>query len=111
MGDCRQTFLRQVVTSAADGAVAAVASERYVKELEQIESILSPDSGKIAFVFYNPYSNEEIQAVSDLEQQLRGEWKVYRQDITRQNLLYQDLKIEHTVSTAFYENGKLLEVK
>ena len=89
----------------------AVASERYVKELEQIESILSPDSGKIAFVFYNPYSNEEIQAVSDLEQQLRGEWKVYRQDITRQNLLYQDLKIEHTVSTAFYENGKLLEVK
>ena len=111
VGDCRQTFLRQVVTSAADGAVAAVASERYVKELNQIESILSPDSGKIAFVFYNPYSNEEIQAVSDLEQQLRGEWKVYRQDITRQNLLYQNLKVERTVSTAFYENGKLLEVK
>ena len=42
-GDCTQTFLRQVVTSAADGAVAAVASERYVKELEQIRG--NPGAG------------------------------------------------------------------
>lgn len=111
VGDCTQTFLRQVVTSAANGAVAAVASERYVKELGQIEGILGPDSGKIAFVFYNPYNNADIEAVSQLEQQLKGEWKVYRQDITRQNLLYQNLKVRRTVSTAFYENGKLLEVK
>ena len=60
VGDCTQTFLRQVITSAADGAVAAVASERYVKELNQIQDILSPDSGNVAFLFYNPYSNEEI---------------------------------------------------
>lgn len=111
VGDCTQTFLRQVVTSAANGAVAAVASERYVKELSQIESILNPDSGKIVFVFYNPYSNADIQRVSELEQQLKDEWKVYRQDITRQNLLYQNLNVERTVSMAFYENGKLLEVK
>ncbi len=111
VGDCTQTFLRQVVTSAANGAVAAVASERYVKELGQIEGILGPESGKIAFVFYNPYNSAEIEAVSQLEQQLKGEWKVYRQDITRQNLLYQNLKVRRTVSTAFYENGKLLEVK
>ena len=54
VGDCTQTFLRQVITSAADGAVAAVASERYVKELNQIQDILSPDSGNVAFLFYNP---------------------------------------------------------
>ena len=111
VGDCTQTFLRQVITSAADGAVAAVASERYVKELNQIQDILSPDSGNVAFLFYNPYSNEEIQAVGDREKKLSGDWKIYRQDITRQNLLYQNLKVGKTVSAAFYRNGVLEEVK
>lgn len=111
VGDCTQTFLRQVITSAADGAVAAVASERYVKELKQIREILNPDSGKVAFIFYNPYSNEEIEKTGELEQSLSEEWKVYRQDITRQNLLYQNLKLQRTVAAAFYENGKLTEVK
>ena len=111
VGDCTQTFLRQVITSAADGAVAAVASERYVKELNQIQDILSPESGNVAFLFYNPYSNEEIQAVGELEKKLAGDWKIYRQDITRQNLLYQHLKVEKTVSAAFYRDGQLIEVK
>lgn len=111
VGDCTQTFLRQVITSAADGAVAAVASERYVKELNQIQDILSPESGNVAFLFYNPYSNEEIQTVGELENKLAGEWKIYRQDITRQNLLYQNLKVGGTVSAAFYRGGQLAEVK
>ena len=110
-GDCTQTFLRQVVTSAADGAVAAVASERYVKELEQIQGILGPDSGRTVFLFYNPYSNEEIEKTAQLEQELSGQWKVYRQDVTRQNLLYNSLKLERTVAGAFYDNGKLVEIK
>lgn len=111
VGDCTQTFLRQVVTSAADGAVAAVASERYVKELNQIHEILGPDSGKVAFLFYDPYKNEDIQKAGELEQLLRDQWKVYRQDITRQNLLYERLGLHETVAEAFYENGKLIEVK
>ena len=111
VGDCTQTFLRQVVTSAANGAVAAVASERYVKELNQIQGILSEDSGNIVFLFYNPYRNEEIEKAGELEQQLSGQWKVYRQDITRQSLLYQNLGVEQTVSAAFYRDGKLIEVK
>lgn len=111
VGDCTQTFLRQVVTSAANGAVAAVASERYVKELRQIQGILSEDSGNIAFLFYNPYDNEEIEKIGELEQKLSGQWKIYRQDITRQSLLYQNLGVEQTVSAAFYRDGKLVDVK
>ena len=111
VGDCTQTFLRQVITSAANGAVAAVASERYIKELDQIRSILSPESGEVAFLFYNPYRNEDIKTAGELEQSLNSQWKVYRQDITRQDLLYRSLNLEQTVSAAFYRNGKLLEVK
>ncbi|MCD7990755.1 MAG: FAD-dependent oxidoreductase, partial [Clostridia bacterium] len=111
VGDCTQTFLKQAVTAAANGAVAAVASERYIKELDQIRSILSPDSGDTAFLFYNPYRNEDIQRTGELEQSLNSRWKVYRQDITRQDLLYKSLHLEQTVSAAFYRNGRLLEVK
>lgn len=111
VGDCRQTFLRQVITSAADGAVAAVASERYVKELGQIQDLLGPDSGNVVFLFYNPYDNADIQKTGELEQSLAGEWKVYRQDITRQNLLYHSLDIRQTVAAAFYKNGELIEIK
>lgn len=111
VGDCTQTYLRQVITSAADGAVAAVASERYVKEMNQIHEILSPDSGNVAFLFYNPYNNADIAKTEELEQSLGGQWKLFRQDITRQNLLYQSLQLKQTVSGAFYVNGKLAEVK
>lgn len=111
VGDCTQTFLRQVITSAANGAVAAVASERYMKALDQIRAILSPDSGDTVFLFYNPYRNEDIQKAGELEQSLNSRWKVYRQDITRQDLLYKSLHLEQTVSAAFYRNGTLLEVK
>jgi thioredoxin reductase len=33
VGDVRKTFLRQAITSAADGAIAAVAAEKYIEEL------------------------------------------------------------------------------
>lgn len=111
VGDCTQTFLRQVVTSAADGAIAATASERYVKEKEQLDSLLAPDSPDTVFLFYNPYHSEEIDCVGALERKLGGDWDVYRQDITRQDLLYRELHLERTVSAAFYRSGKLLEVK
>ena len=110
-GDCTSTYLRQVVTSAADGAVAATACQRYIKEKIQLEEILGPDSGQVAFLFYNPYHTEEIDVAGELEKRLGADWKIYRQDVTRQDLLYRELKIRGTVSAAFYQKGRLLEVK
>lgn len=111
VGDCTGKFLRQIVTSASDGAVAAEASARYVNELEQIRSILSQNSGKTAFLFYNPYHSQEIEKVTELEKKLQEDFKVYRQDITRQSLLYQELELRETVSAAYYENGLLIRTE
>ena len=71
----------------------------------------SPRLTKTAFIFYNPYRNEDICCVGELEKKLGGEWKLYRQDISRQDLLYRELQVKATVSVAFYQDGKLLEVK
>lgn len=111
VGDCTQTFLRQVVTSASDGAIAATASERYVKEKKQLDAILSPDSGKVAFLFYNPYDNAQIEAVTKIELSLKDQYRVIRQDITRQTLLYQQLGLTASPACAYYENGKLTNLE
>ena len=109
IGDCTQTFLRQVVTSAADGAIAATASERYVKEKKQIDAILTPDSGKVAFLFYNPYA--QIDALTKMEEKLGGTYHVIRQDITRQSLLYERLQMHNVPAAAYYENGQVERIE
>lgn len=109
VGDCTQTFLRQVVTSAADGAIAATASERYCRERNQLKSILTPDSGRVAFLFYNPYESSQIEQVTQLEEALQDDYKVIRQDITRQTLLYQLLHMNGTLSSAMFDDGKLIK--
>ncbi|WP_270757446.1 NAD(P)/FAD-dependent oxidoreductase [Longicatena caecimuris] len=111
IGDCTQTFLRQVVTSAADGAIAATASERYVKEKKQIDAILTPDSGKVAFLFYNPYDSAQIDALTKMEEKLGGTYHVIRQDITRQSLLYERLQMHNVPAAAYYENGQVERIE
>lgn len=111
VGDCTHTFLRQVVTAAADGAVAEVASERYVTEARQLHDLLGPDSGRVAVLFYDPYQTGQLDAVTRREEELRGAWKVVRQDVSRQDLLYRRLGMAGTPSAAFYEHGDLIEKK
>lgn len=109
VGDCTQTFLRQVVTSVADGAIAATASERYCRERGQLKNILTPDSGRVAFLFYNPYESSQIEQVTQLEEALQDDYKVIRQDITRQTLLYQLLHMNGTLSSAMFDHGRLIK--
>ena len=111
IGDCTQTFLRQVVTSAADGAIAATASERYVKEKKQIDAILTPDSGKVAFLFYNPYDSAQIDVLTKMEEKLGETYHVIRQDITRQSLLYERLQMHNVPAAAYYENGQVERIE
>lgn len=106
IGDCTNNFLKQVITACGDGARAIVAGQRYISEEQQLESILHGSEEKVAFVFYNPYESSEIDQATEFEQKL-SDYKVYKQDISRQSLLFNKLKLDQTVTAALFEHGQL----
>lgn len=110
IGDCTNTFLRQVITAAADGAKAVVAVERYLKEKHELDALLADTTENVAFIFYNPYQSEDIEASGQLERLLKEDYKIYKYDISRQNLLFKRLGLKETVSAALYESGQLQQV-
>lgn len=67
VGDARVKYLRQVVTAAADGAVAAVAAEKYLAEMEAFrEQVLEADK-PVLLLFWAPQVEESISAIGALE--------------------------------------------
>ncbi|HHP50486.1 MAG TPA: thioredoxin-disulfide reductase [Moorella mulderi] len=67
-GDCRQKYLRQVVTAAGDGATAAVAAERYVREEELFRKEVLEQEVPVVLGFWNPFVEASIPKVALLEQ-------------------------------------------
>lgn len=109
IGDCTNNYLKQVITACGDGARALVAAQRYLADEKQLATILTGEDSKVAFIFYNPYESKDIDTASEFENQLAG-YKVYKQDISRQTMLFNKLGIRQTVSAALYENGKLQKI-
>lgn len=72
VGDARVKYLRQVVTAAADGAIAAVAAEKYLAEMESFrEQVLEADA-PVLMAFWAPQVEESIVAIGILEGVVNG---------------------------------------
>ncbi|MTI94073.1 MAG: thioredoxin-disulfide reductase [Firmicutes bacterium] len=67
VGDVRQKYLRQVVTAAADGAIAAVAAEKYLHEEENFRSEVLEQSRPVAVMFWSPFHQESMELVPKVE--------------------------------------------
>lgn len=104
IGDCTDNFLKQVITACGDGARALVAAQRYISEETQLHNILDEPNTKVAFVFYDPYQDGDIDRASEFEKNL-PDYKVYKQDISRQSLLFKKMGLKKTVCAALFENG------
>lgn len=66
-GDARVKYLRQVVTAAADGAIAAVAAEKYIEEMESFRKQVLEAEGRVLMTFWAPQVEESIAAIGLLE--------------------------------------------
>ncbi len=67
VGDVCDKFLRQVVTAAGDGAVAAVAALQYIEQEEYWrEHVLGADK-RVLSVFWSPLQKESIELMPKIE--------------------------------------------
>lgn len=66
-GDARVKYLRQVVTACSDGAVAAVAAEKYIEEMETFKQQVLESEKPVLLAFWAPQVEASFAAVGMLE--------------------------------------------
>jgi thioredoxin reductase (NADPH) len=95
-GDCRQKYLRQVVTAAADGAVAAHAAGHYIEEFEEYKTMVA-GSDQILLAFWSPMNEFSINAIAKAEQisaEYPGKIKLVKIDLYRKQMLARKYNVQ-----------------
>ncbi|CCO08129.1 thioredoxin-disulfide reductase [Desulforamulus hydrothermalis] len=109
-GDARVKYLRQVVTAANDGAIAAVAAERYLEEEQSFkEEVLNADK-PVLLVFWSPANSESINLAGSLEALVAaqgGQYKIVKVDVSRKKRIARKYGITDIPSVVLVENGRL----
>lgn len=88
-GDIRAKYLRQVVTAAADGSIAAVAAQRYIVDKELWENQVLGSQLPVIVVYYDPtdIAGTEKTGVADrFVQQNQSKFNLVKIDYTRNEL-------------------------
>ncbi|MDD2555850.1 MAG: thioredoxin-disulfide reductase [Syntrophaceticus sp.] len=109
-GDVREKFLRQVVTAASDGAIAAVAAEKYLAEEEGFQEQVLNSEKPVMVAFWAPQVEESIAAISELEKladQRVEDVKLVKIDTYRNQKTATRYGIEEIPSVLFFIKGKV----
>ncbi|MDL2252670.1 thioredoxin-disulfide reductase [Ruminococcaceae bacterium OttesenSCG-928-I18] len=70
VGDARVKYLRQVVTAAADGAIAAVAAEKYLDEMESFRENVLDKKEPVLLAFWAPQVEACFDVLANLEKKV-----------------------------------------
>ncbi|MDD4171629.1 MAG: FAD-dependent oxidoreductase, partial [Syntrophomonas sp.] len=111
VGDCRVKYLRQVITAASDGAIAAVAAEKYLAEEEGFKEMVLNIEGPVMVAFWAPQIEESITAVSELERMLDktdGAIKLVKIDTYRNQRLVKRYGVQEIPSVLLFKKGELI---
>ena len=108
-GDANQKFLRQVVTAAADGAVAAFAADKYLAEEENFRMQVLDAKEPVMVAFWTPQNEESIVAVSTIEQHKDRypNTKLVKIDIYRNHLVASRYSVEQVPAILLFHKGEL----
>lgn len=110
VGDVRQKFLRQVVTAAADGAIAAVAAEKYIHEEEMFRQQVLEEEKPVSVLFWSPSSEECIQLVSEIEQNFDKEKsKLVKIDTYRNLKVKKRYNVDNVPALLVFRNGEQIK--
>ncbi|MGI6344111.1 MAG: thioredoxin-disulfide reductase [Bacillota bacterium] len=109
VGDVRVKYLRQVITSAADGAIAAVAAEKYIMEEEGFKSSVLDQDRPVAVVFWSPMDQKSLELMPTIETVLdsyEGKVKVWKMDTYRNQRVAKRYGVTVNPTIVFFNKGE-----
>jgi thioredoxin reductase (NADPH) len=111
-GDARRKWLRQIVTAAADGAIAACAAEKYLAEEEHLrQEVLEPAEPVLA-VFWSPAIPQSLEVLQWAEQckaQAGDTFRLARIDVYKSNRLARRFGVTAVPSVLLFWHGEVID--
>ena len=109
-GDVCEKFLRQVVTAAGDGAVAAVAAERYIQEEEHWQESVLHATDDTLVMFWSPVDQHSLELMPHLEK-LAGEQqlKLVTMDTYKSRNIADRYEISQIPTVVRFSNGEAVK--
>jgi len=110
VGDARVTYLRQVITAAADGAVAAVAAEKYIIEEEGFKDSVLAETRPVAVVFWTPMSSRCLEMMPHIETALGAfgdNIKTWKLDTYRNRRVASRYGVTQNPTIVVFHNGQV----
>jgi thioredoxin reductase (NADPH) len=111
VGDARVKYLRQVITAAADGAVAAVAAEKFIAEEEGFRASVLEEECPVAVVFWSPMVEKAIQAMPMIEATIGSydkKVKLWKMDTYRNQRVAKRYGVTENPTIVFVHNGEVI---
>ncbi|MDF2928659.1 MAG: thioredoxin-disulfide reductase, partial [Anaerospora sp.] len=111
-GDATVKVLRQVVTAANDGAIAAVTAERYLEEEHSFKQEILQASTPVLVAFWKPNNPESINLLTFLEALTsvkEKRVKLVKVDISRKKRLAEQYGVEEVPTVLVMNQGRLLK--
>ncbi|MFZ5645885.1 MAG: thioredoxin-disulfide reductase [Bacillota bacterium] len=109
-GDARVKYLRQVVTAANDGAVAAVSAEGYLTEQEDFrQQVLNADRS-VLLSFWSPACEESINLLTVLEKiatEMGRRYRLVKVDFSRKKIAAQKYGIKNVPAVLLLSEGEV----
>lgn len=110
-GDGIQKTLRQVVTAANDGAVAAVSADNFLTEEEDFTGNILKSNQPVLLAFWNPGIEGNIDKLALIEKLLSGqgdEVKYMKIDVSRKNRIARKFNVVDVPSLLLLKDSKVI---
>ncbi len=108
VGDVTDKFLRQVVTAAGDGAVAAVAANGYVEQEEYWQQQVLKSQTPVLAVFWSPLEGDSVQLIQSLEEMTIAypDHRIVTVDTYKNQMLADRYEVQEIPAVLRFEQGQ-----
>lgn len=106
VGDVADKAVRQVVTAAGDGAVAAVSASGYLSEEEHWAENVKNNTGLAVVLFWTPLNKDSVACMGELESLCKNKGvRLVPMDVYKHRFIATKYKVTEVPSVLVFEKG------